>query len=517
MSDKHGTRITEMSEKDKSLMLAMKGLEKSRERLIRTQQLAGIGGFEYLPEDQIIILSPEASRVLGLDPSKTIYTLEEFCKKLRRGRSDMFCVMLEQAEQSEANHEFIIKDDNKESRHIEVFLESPGGTLQGSVAGVFRNITKRKQAEIARNVNAQAFETVFYNAKIAIMVMNLKGRIIGYNSSAQKLFEYSAEEMDRMHAVTLLVEEDVMAAARIFARFINSAGKLNFLEYRLKKKNGDIIDVLINFEMIIDSESEKIYVFINDISGMKNMERKSLDQERMLIQQSKMATLGEMVALIAHQWQQPLNSIAMIVQMLEELIDVDEKNSKLLAKSVDNVMAQVAFMSSTMNDFRNFLKPSDVKQNFKIYDTVREVLNLYRPQLKYYQIDCDIYAESDSVRNVYVYGYENELKNVILNFLTNSRDAIESNCIEKGVISILMSEKNGKVYTCIEDNGGGMPKEVMDNIFSPYVSTKGDKGTGLGLYMAKLIIKDRMNGDISMKNTGQGLRICSCLDIVRYK
>lgn len=497
-----------------SLLLAMKDMERSRERMLRTQQIAGIGGFEYLPEDRVIILSPEACTVMGLSQSKTIYTIDEFCKRIRKGVHDSFCVMLEEAsdQNQDGVKEFIFKDDSRHNRFIEVFMETPEKTLKGSISGVFHNITNRKQAEIARSVNQQAFETVFSNAKIAILVLNLKGEIIGSNGSAAKLFGYTAEEMNKMHSVTLLVEDDIMDAARIFARFINSAGRYNFLEYRLKKRSGEIFDVLVNFEMIIDSEGEKIYIFINDISGMKDMERKNLDQERMLIQQTKMATLGEMVALIAHQWQQPINSIAMIVQMLEELIEVDDKNKKMLQKSVDSVMAQVMFMSNTMNDFRNFLKPSSVKENFNVFRVVKEVVNLYRPQLKFYQMNCDVNVVSDAVRKATVFGFENELKNVLLNFLTNSRDAIESNKTKNGDIHIVLSLTGNKVHICIEDNGGGIDQEIMKNIFNPYVTSKGDSGTGLGLYMAKLIIKERMGGDILLKNTEKGLRITVILD-----
>jgi len=498
---------------ENSRNLALKDMERSRERLLLTQKIAGIGSFEYLPEERLIILSPEASSVLGLNPEKTVYRLDEFCKRMTHGKYDGFCELLEHAYKQDVpeNIEFIIKDDNRENRYIEVFMDDPGGTLQGSIVGAFHNITKRKQAEISRNTKAEAFDTVFYNAKVAILILNLKGYIIDYNNSALNLFGYTDEEMKKIHSRQLLREDDVKDASKIFASFINSAGKLNFLEYRLVKKGGEVFDVLANFEMIVGSEGEKIYVFINDISEIKEMERKGLDQERMLIQQSKMATLGEMVALIAHQWQQPINSIAMIVQMLEELIEVDEANRKMLQKSVDSVMAQVSFMANTMNDFRNFLKPSDVKSVFNVHRIVKEVISLYIPQLKHYNINCNLFLDHDSVKRAQVFGYENELKNVLLNFLTNSRDAIETNCPTKGEIQIVLSEDDEKVYICIEDNGGGVSDDVLEKLFNPYVSTKGEKGTGLGLYMSKLIVKDRMGGDIMLSNLENGLKICVVL------
>lgn len=495
-----------------SLSLAMKDMQKNRDRLQRTQLLAGIGAFEYLPEDGIIILSDEACVCLGIEGGMKVFEINDFCRNTRQGHYNYFCNMIKAVNDNAASDElYFTYKGAKGDRHIEVLLDKPDSTIEGSVSGVFRDVTRIKNAEIAKNTNSQAFQTIFSNAKIAILVLNLKGYITDFNDSALALFGYDKAEMEKMHSVNLLFEDDVIEASKMFARFINSAGKLNTLDYRVKGKDGKAIDVLLNFEMVIGHEGEKIFVFLNDLRGIREMERKHIDQERMLIQQSKMATLGEMVALIAHQWQQPLNSIAMIVQMLDELIEVDDDNHKMLMKSIESVLSQVNFMSTTMDDFRNFLKPSNLKCDFNLDAVLRDVVKLYRPQLRHYGMNCEIFYEDENIKDAMVHGYENELKNVVLNFLTNSRDAIEANEIKKGIVHIVLSEKDGNIRICIEDNGGGMPEKVMKRIFEPYVSTKGDKGTGLGLYMAKLIIKDRMNGDISVKNTDLGACICITL------
>jgi PAS domain S-box-containing protein len=501
---------------EKSMAIAAKDMEKSREKLLLAQKIAGIGSFEYLPEERYIILSDEATDVLGLDPSIKAYSIEDFCKKIRTGRVELFCVDMQKAASGQLKDdiEFIIKCDNKENRYIEVFFEPPSSTVKGSVAGVFHNVTKRKTAELTRGAKAQEFETVLDNARLGIIVINLKGQVIQCNASAVNLLGYSESELKNLHGSVLLFEEDWSEANKIFARFINSAGKLNFMEYRLKHKSGKTVNVFVNFEMIIGPEGEKIYIFINDITERKEMERKNLDQERMLIQQSKMATLGEMVGLIAHQWQQPINSIAMIVQMLEELLDVDEKNAKMLAKSVESVMAQVSFMANTIDNFRHFLKPAYIMEDFNLLRVVNEVLNLYRPQLKHHNIDCDVFPHHDMVRKVEICGYENELKNVLLNFLSNSRDAIVANRNDgSGVVQVELSIEDDKVKLVVDDNGGGVDDELLKRIFEPYVTSKGKEGTGLGLYMAKLIVVDRMKGEILAENGNKGLRITLTFDI----
>lgn len=491
-----------------SISLAMKDMVKSRDKLQRTQLLAGIGGFEYLPDEKLIIISDEACAVLGVCEGRNSYEIKEFCASIKKGGSSKFCEMLEQANSNTLdNIEFVFKDSSGEVRYIEVIVDQPESTIQGSISGVFRNITRTKKAELERAASSQAFSLVFDNSKIAILVINLKGYIIGFNKSALDLLEYTEEEMDKMHSSKLVHPEDVIEASKMFARFITSAGKINSLDYRVLAKSGRLIDVLVNFDMVIDPSGEKIYVFLNDITKIKEMESKNIDQERMLIQQSKMATLGEMVALLAHQWQQPLNSIGMTVQMLDELISVDEENRKLLVKSVENVMDQVSMMSDTMDDFRDFLQPSGDKTKFNLLKTLNDVVTLYRPQLRFYEIGCEIHFEDESIGSIEVEGYSNELKNVILNFLTNSRDAIVKSRGVKGDIQVIIKDDGDKVHVIIEDNGGGMPECMLKDIFTPYVSSKGSKGTGLGLYMAKLIIKDRMHGDISVCNSDEGLRV----------
>ncbi|PLX66080.1 MAG: hypothetical protein C0602_13190 [Denitrovibrio sp.] len=492
-----------------SLNLALKETEKSKEQLLRIQRLVGVGAFEYLPDEEIIILSDEAVSVLGLSAELKYYPINVFGKKVKQGLHEKMNVILKLAAEDKLkdNIQFTFRDDSKNNRHIEMLVEKHGGTVKGSITGVFREITKQKQAELSRKANTQAFEAIFFNSKIAILVLNLKGKIVDFNNSALELFGYTRNEMETINSVKLLVEEDIIDGGRIFARFINSAGKHNSFDYRLKKKNDEVFEVLINIEMTVTSEGEKIYVFINDITNLKKMERNNLNQERMLVQQSKMATLGEMVALIAHQWQQPINSIAMIAQMLEELIEVDEENSKMLNKSVESIMAQVLFMTNTMENFRNFLKPSGVSENFNLFKALKEVIGLYRPQLRHHNVDCELVVDDEKLKDAEVYGYENELKNVVLNILTNARDAIESHCPKKGQINMLLSQRDGKLKISIEDNGGGVSKELLNSIFTPYFSTKGDKGTGLGLYMSKLIITDRMHGIIDLENIEKGLRV----------
>jgi len=198
---------------------------------------------------------------------------------------------------------------------------------------------------------------------------------------------------------------------------------------------------------------------------------------------------------------------------------VDEEAEQLIRKTVSSIVDQVKFMTDTVNDFRDFLKPSSVATEFRPSDAVMSVLDLYRPQLKYHNVKCGLFFESEELKKVTVYGYENEFKNVILNLCTNAKDALEQNQIDDAEIEIAFSTDDDckHVIISVEDNGGGFPADMMDKIFNAYISTKGEKGTGLGLYMSKLIIKDRMNGEISVKNTDQGAKISVTLENINKK
>ncbi|MBF0336622.1 MAG: HAMP domain-containing protein [Nitrospirae bacterium] len=250
-------------------------------------------------------------------------------------------------------------------------------------------------------------------------------------------------------------------------------------------------------------------------------------QEQMLIQQSKMAVMGEMIGVIAHQWKQPLNAIAMIIQDLQDAHEFGEFTRSYLADAVEKTMAQIMYMSDTIDDFRNFLTPSKQKKPFKINSAIKEVIHLLHDQLSRAGIRVTVECIYDTVRRkcndvepevctckseLITEGYPNEFKQVILNILCNARDAIvnkrrlniSANSNETGAILIVLSKTDHSVTLEIHDDGGGIPPEVAENIFAQYFTTKGNEGTGIGLHMARLIIEQNMGGRIFASNDTKG-------------
>ncbi len=236
---------------------------------------------------------------------------------------------------------------------------------------------------------------------------------------------------------------------------------------------------------------------------------KRMQQERMLIQQSKMAAMGEMISAIAHQWRQPLNNLGLIVQDIKSAYRFGELDGPYIEKAVVEAMEQIEFMSHTIDAFRNFLRPSRGKETFDVRVAAHEVINICRAQFRNFFIHIRIEGETSAP--LYVYGFPNEFKQVLLNVLSNAKDAVlegrQRGLLgnDEGEISVVVSPGDGKAVVVVRDNGGGIPGHALERLFEPYFTTKEPgKGTGLGLYMSRTIIESGMGGRISLRNVEGG-------------
>ncbi|MBF0345612.1 MAG: PAS domain-containing sensor histidine kinase [Nitrospirae bacterium] len=245
----------------------------------------------------------------------------------------------------------------------------------------------------------------------------------------------------------------------------------------------------------------------------KNLQQKVEDeviarqtQEQILIHQSRLAAMGEMIAVITHQWKQPLNTLSLLVQDVVEAYSFGEVNQEYVNEFVGEALAQIQFMSSTVNDFKNFFKTSKSKVDFDCMESVMEVVNLLSSQLKAFSIELSCIKDGNPV--MLVSGYPNEFKQAVLNILNNSVDAIVQR--EKGDLPTIIKEitikahnEDDRVILAISDTGGGIPAQNMGRLFEPYYTTK-KEGTGIGLYMARTIIEGNMGGKIHAENTDKG-------------
>ena len=224
--------------------------------------------------------------------------------------------------------------------------------------------------------------------------------------------------------------------------------------------------------------------------------KKTVEKDQQLIQQSKMAIMGEMIANIAHQWKQPLSLISMsngLIQLNQENKEIGSKEQ--IEKSTNNIDNAVNHLSTTIDDFRDFFRPNKEKESFKIEKTLNKTCNLISSQFKNNNIEV-----IKELNDISVYGYQNELLQVIINIFKNAKDELVKLEIEKRLIFIDVQKDESNVTLKIKDNAGGIPEELIDKVFDSYFTTKDDnEGTGIGLYMSKQIITN-MSGTLTVQN-----------------
>jgi signal transduction histidine kinase len=204
--------------------------------------------------------------------------------------------------------------------------------------------------------------------------------------------------------------------------------------------------------------------------------------------------------MIAHQWRQPLNSLSLLHQTFVLKYETD-KVDKDTVDDFNNTSKQlISQMSETIDDFRNFFQTEKDKVRFSLSEVVSHAISIVKPILDKEKI---IIKHQDS--KLFYTGFPNELGQAIINIINNARDALAHKSSGEKIIDICYEENNGKIKICISDNGAGIPNDILPKIFDPYFSTKLAKhGTGLGLYMSKIIIEEHMNGKITANNLAQG-------------
>lgn len=224
-------------------------------------------------------------------------------------------------------------------------------------------------------------------------------------------------------------------------------------------------------------------------------------KDELLIQQGRMAAMGEMINNIAHQWRQPLNNIGLIVQSLRLTFKAGTLTAETMNKDIANTMQLLQQMSATIDDFRNFFSQKKDLQTFTINDAVKRSLNFMLPSLK----NSNIVVRCDEQPDVHAEGYPGEYTQATLNILTNAKDVLLERKIEVPCIDIRIFSENGRSVLTVTDNGGGIPKKVLPKIFDPYFTTRANgAGTGIGLFMSKMIVEKNMQGRLTASNTESG-------------
>lgn len=226
---------------------------------------------------------------------------------------------------------------------------------------------------------------------------------------------------------------------------------------------------------------------------------KNREKDHMLIQQSRLAAMGEMVHNIAHQWRQPLNALSLLVRNIKDDYDFQALTPEVMDRSVADAQRLLGRMSTTIDDFRDFFRPEKEMTQFDVSHAVEEAVFIMQGTLKSHGIE--LVEKLDP--GVEAEGFPSQFAQAVLNILANAKEEILARKVAAGRIEIELQRQGETILLRVSDNAGGIAPEILPKIFDPYFTTK-DKGSGIGLYMAKTIIEHNMNGSISAANLGDG-------------
>ncbi|WP_419768662.1 PAS domain-containing sensor histidine kinase [Arcobacter sp.] len=371
-------------------------------------------------------------------------------------------------------------------------------------------------------------ELLVEDGKIVIFkLVNNENLSVQYISNSIQTFGFSKNmfEKENMRFMNLIHKEDVAsvqvainAAVKkdlpnftFTCRMINAANEVRWISSRvilIKNHSGQV---------------SHFYGYLNDITKIKLSEEelklkvedelaKNREKDRILIQQNKLAAMGEMLGNIAHQWRQPLNNVSLILQFLRDNYKNKDVSDEKLDKFMNKANQHIEYMSETIDDFRNFYKPSKSKNEFYVNECINTLLYMVKNQYEIQNIKINFEYEEVKITN-----YENELKQALLNILNNAKDALlmkkEKESFEAH-INISLKKDNEKMNLEITNNGGNIDEEILYKIFEPYFTTKFEmQGTGIGLYMTKSIIETNMKGKIEVENISEGVKFIITLNI----
>ena len=263
-----------------------------------------------------------------------------------------------------------------------------------------------------------------------------------------------------------------------------------------------IKDVINKYVTKVNQKEAKLqYLNKNLESKVQAGIQEAKQKDKKILEQAKLARIGSMISMIAHQWRQPLSQLSAILMELQTATRFKKVDEEHIYKAVEKSDEMIEFMSNTIDDFRNFYKPDKTKEEFLLSDSCKKAINIIEATLYNLNIELNLNIVNDKK----IYGYPTEFSQVILNIISNAKDILVEKKISKPRIILTIDTKGVLGIIEIEDNAGGISCENMELIFDPYFSTKdSSKGTGLGLYVSKLIVERNMGGELSVYNSEKG-------------
>lgn len=338
---------------------------------------------------------------------------------------------------------------------------------------LLKSSKKEEMAEIIDNI---MMETNALNIYLSSLITSHLKQAITEKQINDSLFQTST------YMLILLIGLIFFFITLVLLTTINHFKNLhNYLEKNVLKKTKELRFLNNSLEKRITREVEN-----------------SRKKDNIMFQQARLASLGEMLQNIAHQWRQPLGSLMMIIQSFESKFMAGKLDEPFISSRVADAHMLSENMSNTLEDFRTFFNPNKSKKEFSIKDVIHKSIDLSKYQLEREQINLSLFIKED----LRVYGFKNELIHVLLNLIGNSKDILSTKTeLKEKMIRIIAKQNNETIFISVIDNGGGIKSDIIPKVFDPYFTTKHKSvGTGIGLYMSKQMVEKHMHGEITCKN-----------------
>lgn len=373
---------------------------------------------------------------------------------------------------------------------------------------------KNKQLEIKVAEAVHDLEKAQSVAKIGSWVFDLKTNKLRWSKEIYLMFEVDEGDDGYLYEkfIARVHPDDKKKLEEAYSLSLKNQTGYS-LEHRLLMDDGSVKYVLENCISTFEEDGTPVisHGTVQDITDATLIKMELKEKDTYMLQQARLAQMGEMLSMIAHQWRQPLGTISANTISVKTTIELEQYNLKddqereeflnFLNTKMDKTTLYLQDLSQTITNFSNFYKPDKKFQMVEITEVLLKAYNLVFDSLNSYNIKVDFDLES----NYEFLMHENEFMQVILNIINNAKDQFLQKDIKDPIINIHTYMEDDALYIDISDNAGGIEEKSLDKIFDPYYSTKLDKnGTGLGLYMSKVIIKDYHNGDIYAKNSESG-------------
>ena len=308
------------------------------------------------------------------------------------------------------------------------------------------------------------------------------------SSIRQKKLELE-QKIDKYVRIILLTAFSLMILLGSISFIISKNIVAVFTSYREKVQNK---------EQALKEFNKMLRTRINE--ALKEAKKK----DQALLHQSRLAQMGEMISMIAHQWRQPLCEISGIFMEMQTAAKFDSADKNFIETKTTKGDKIISYMSKTIDDFRDFFKPAKTKEVFSLKRACEEAMTLSSASLKSRDIQLSLEVKDD----IEVSGYASEFAQVVLNLILNAKDVLIERDIKKPSILVTIKIQNSQALVSVSDNAGGIDSKILQKVFEPYFSTKKSAGTGLGLYMSKMIIEENMGGKIFVENSKKGAIFC---------